>query len=52
MKKKRRPDKSDLEAIRDQILDFACAKHDFKLETDDFLPEGGLEWCIYCKVQG
>jgi hypothetical protein len=40
MKKKRRPDKSDLEAIRDQILDFACAKHDFKLETDDFLPEG------------
>ncbi len=40
MKKKRRPDKSDLEAIRDQILDFACTKHDFKLETDDFLPEG------------
>ncbi len=40
MKKKRRPDKSDLEAIRDQILDFACAKNDFKLETDDFLPEG------------
>ncbi len=38
--KKKRPDKSDLEAIRDQILDFACAKHDFKLETDDFLPEG------------
>ena len=40
MKKKRRPDKSDLEAIRDQILDFACTKHDFKLEADDFLPEG------------
>ena len=40
MKKKRRPDKSDLEAIRDQILDFACTKHDFKLEKDDFLPEG------------
>ncbi len=40
MKKKRKPDKSDLEAIRDQILDFACTKHDFKLETDDFLPEG------------
>jgi len=40
MKKKRRPDKSDLEAIRDQILDFACTRHDFKLETDDFLPGG------------
>lgn len=40
MKKKRRPAKSDLEAIRDQILDFACTKHDFKLEKDDFLPEG------------
>ncbi len=40
MKKKRRPDKSDLEAIRDQILDFACTKHDFKLEKDEFLPEG------------
>ena len=40
MKKKRRPDKSDLEAIRDQILDFACTKHDFKLEKDDFLQEG------------
>jgi hypothetical protein len=40
MKKKRRPDKSDLEAIRDQILDFACTKHDFKLEANVFLPEG------------
>ncbi len=40
MKKKRKPDKSDLEAIRDQILDFACTKHDFKLEADVFLPEG------------
>ncbi len=40
MKKKRRPGKSDLEAIRDQILDFVCTKHDFKLEKDDFLPEG------------
>ncbi len=37
MKKKRVPDKSDLDAIRDQILDFACAKHDFKPETDEFL---------------
>jgi len=61
MKKKRRPDKSDLEAIRDQILDFACTKHDFKLEKDDFLPEGDWngvfivkfkdsseEDCLYC----
>ena len=40
MKKKRVPDKSDLDAIRDQILDFACAKHDFKPETDEFLRNG------------
>ena len=40
MKKKRVPDKSDLDAIRDQILDFACAKHDFKPETDEFLQNG------------
>ena len=40
MKKKRVPDKSDLDAIRDQILDFACAKHDFKPETDEFLKNG------------
>ncbi len=40
MKKKRVPDKSDLDAIRDQILDFACARHDFKPETDEFLQNG------------
>ena len=40
MKKKRIPDRSDLEAIRDQILDFACAKHDFKSETDEFFQNG------------
>ncbi len=40
MKKKRIPDKSDLESIRDQIMDFACAKHDFKPETDEFLQNG------------
>ncbi|MCP4269041.1 MAG: hypothetical protein GY777_26290 [Candidatus Brocadiaceae bacterium] len=40
MKKKRIPDKSDLESIRDQIMDFACAKHDFKSEEDEFLQSG------------
>ncbi len=40
MRKKRIPDRSDLEAIRDQILDFACAKHDFKPEKDEFLENG------------
>lgn len=42
MKKRRIPDKSDLDAIRAQILTFACDKHDFALETDKFLPSG--EW--------
>lgn len=40
MKEKRRPDRLDLEAIRNQILDFACAKHDFKLESEDFPFDG------------
>ena len=40
MKKRRIPDKKEVEAIRDQLLDFACAKHDFKLETEEYLPEG------------
>lgn len=40
MKKKRIPGRSDLEAIRDQILDFACSKHDFKPEIDKFLKSG------------
>jgi hypothetical protein len=43
MKKKRIPDKSDLDAIRNQILDFACDKHNFKPETDEFLGNGA--WC-------
>ncbi|MDP6432980.1 MAG: hypothetical protein QGI15_01505, partial [Candidatus Scalindua sp.] len=51
MKKKRRPDKSDLEAIRDQILDFACTKHDFKLEKDDFLPEGDWNGVFFVKFR-
>jgi hypothetical protein len=51
MKKKRKPDKSDLEAIRDQILDFACTKHDFKLETDDFLPEGDWKGIFIVKFK-
>lgn len=41
MKKKRKPDRSDLEAIRAQLLDFACAKHDFEPEVDTFLADGG-----------
>ena len=40
MKKRSKPDKVDLEVIRDQILDFACTKHDFKLEKDSFNPNG------------
>jgi hypothetical protein len=40
MKKRSIPGKSDLEAIRSQILDFACVAHDFRAETDDFLPNG------------
>ncbi|MCF6159486.1 MAG: hypothetical protein E3K32_13160 [wastewater metagenome] len=40
MKEKRRPGRSDLEAIRGQILDFACARHDFKLESEDFPFDG------------
>ncbi|GIL18903.1 MAG: hypothetical protein BroJett041_00170 [Candidatus Jettenia caeni] len=40
MKEKRRPDRSDLEAMRNQLLDFACARHDFKLESEDFPFDG------------
>ena len=40
MKKRRVPDKKEVEVIRDQLLDFACAKHDFKLEAEEYLPEG------------
>ena len=51
MKKKRIPDKSDLEAIRDQILDFACAKHDFKPETDEFLQNGDWKGVFIVKFR-
>jgi len=40
MKEKRMPDRSDLESIRNQILDFACAKHDFKMVSEDFPFDG------------
>ena len=40
MKKRIIPGKSDLEAIRNQILDFACVAHDFRAETDEFLQNG------------
>ncbi len=51
MKKKRIPDKSDLELIRDQILDFACAKHDFKLEKDEFLQDGDWQGVFLVKFR-
>ena len=51
MKKKRIPDKSDLEAIRDQILDFACAKHDFKPEVDEFLQDGDWKGVFVVKFR-
>ena len=34
------PDRSDLESIRNQILDFACAKHNFKMASEDFPFDG------------
>ncbi|MEK6635101.1 MAG: hypothetical protein AABY38_01980 [Planctomycetota bacterium] len=40
MKEKRMPDRSDLESIRNQILDFACAKHNFKMASEDFPFDG------------
>ena len=51
MKKRSIPGKSDLEAIRNQILDFACVAHDFRAETDEFLHNG--DWnakalCCQC----
>ncbi len=51
MKKKRIPDKSDLEAIRGQILDIACAKHDFKPKTDDFLQNGDWRGVFFVKFR-
>jgi hypothetical protein len=38
--KRRTPDRSDLEAIRQQILEFACSKHDFAAIRDEFLESG------------
>ncbi|HHT9105929.1 MAG TPA: hypothetical protein ACFYD7_08675 [Candidatus Wujingus californicus] len=51
MKEKRKPDRSDLEAIRNQILDFACAKHDFKLESEDFPFEGNWDGIFLIKFR-
>lgn len=51
MKKKRMPDNSDLDAIRVQILDFACAKHDFKPETDEFLQNGNWNGVFIVKFK-
>ncbi|KXK25200.1 MAG: hypothetical protein UZ01_03577 [Candidatus Brocadia sinica] len=51
MKEKRKPDRSDLEAIRDQILDFACAKHDFKLESEDFPFDGNWNGVFLIKFR-
>lgn len=51
MKEKRRPDRSDLEAIRDQILDFACTKHDFKLESEDFPFDGNWNGVFLIKFR-
>ena len=51
MKEKRRPDRLDLEAIRNQILDFACAKHDFKLESEDFPFDGNWNGVFLVKFK-
>ena len=51
MKEKRRPDRLDLEAIRNQILDFACAKHDFKLESEDFPFDGNWNGVFLVKFR-
>ena len=51
MKDKRRLDRLDLEAIRNQILDFACAKHDFKLESEDFPFDGNWNGVFLVKFK-
>ena len=51
MKEKRRPGRSDLEAVRSQILDFACAKHDFKLESEDFPFDGNWNGVFLIKFR-
>ncbi|MCP5006777.1 MAG: hypothetical protein GY941_22960 [Planctomycetes bacterium] len=40
MKKKRTPGREDVVAIRNQLLDFACTKHNFKLEKEEYLQDG------------
>jgi hypothetical protein len=52
MKEKRKPDRSDLEAVRNQILDFACAKHDFKLDSEDFPGDGNWNGVFLVKFKG
>ena len=49
--KKRVPDRSDQEAIREQILDFACAKHDFAPEADGFLQNGAWSAVFLVKLR-
>lgn len=51
MKEKRRPDRSDLEAVRIQILDFACTKHDFQLESEDFPFDGNWNGVFLVKFR-
>lgn len=51
MKEKRRPDRQDLEAMRNQILDFACARHDFKLESEDFPFDGNWNGVFLIKFK-
>lgn len=51
MKEKRRPDRADIEAVRSQILDFACAKHDFKLESEDFPFDGNWNGVFLVKFR-
>lgn len=52
MKEKRKPDRSDLEVIRNQILDFACTKHDFKLESEDFPFQGNWNGVFIVTFKG
>lgn len=51
MKKKKRADREDVEAIRDQLLDFACAKHDFKLTEEKYLPGGDWKGTFMVKFR-
>lgn len=51
MKEKKKPDRLDLEVIRNQILDFACAKHDFKLESEHFPFDGNWNGVFLVKFK-